>query len=171
MMFHGINTGNSQFSTVTKHSIISRREYLEWHLKLLHVQVHVITTKQEKLCERLRVVLTCNFHVQVRVPVGPLNLSIIYIRGNSLYFTQNHWHRNYMRCFLFFLKRFQILFNVMCRCRVTCITSLIPEFTTTHFVNDLRQVLYHDRYCPSYESSWTFTTSKFFSTQKCTIFL
>lgn len=44
----------------------------------MHVQVHVTTAKQEKneSC-MVRVVLTCNVHVQVRVPVGKLNLSII----------------------------------------------------------------------------------------------
>lgn len=38
-----------------------------------NIQVHVITAKQEKLCKPVRVVLTCNLHVQVRVYVGQLN--------------------------------------------------------------------------------------------------
>lgn len=75
MMFNKIYTCNSQFSTVTKNSQISRREYLELHLKHLHIQVHVTTAKQEQCCELVRVVLTYNLHVQVRVPVGLLNLS------------------------------------------------------------------------------------------------
>lgn len=48
MMFKKINTCNSQFSIVTKNNQISIRKYLKMHLKHLHVQVHVITAKQEK---------------------------------------------------------------------------------------------------------------------------
>lgn len=75
MMFNKINTCNSQFSIVTKNYQISMRKYLKLHLKHLHVQVHVSTAKQEKLCELVRVVLTCILHVQVPVPVSLLNLS------------------------------------------------------------------------------------------------
>lgn len=56
-------------------TVIERREYTNYNLKHLQVQVGVITAKQKKLLSELvRVVLTCNLHLQV--PVGLLNLSI-----------------------------------------------------------------------------------------------
>lgn len=49
------------------------------NLKHLPVQVRVITGKQEKQCELVHAYLSWILHVQVHVPVGLLNLSIIYM--------------------------------------------------------------------------------------------
>lgn len=59
LMFNKINTCDLWFSSLTKNSQISRRECLKLHLKHLQVNIHVITAKQENLCELVSVVLTC----------------------------------------------------------------------------------------------------------------
>lgn len=73
MIFHRINTGSSQFSTVTIHSKINRRG------KLSRMTFKTFTRRGARYnCqtknERVLVVLTCNLHLQVRVPVDLSNI-------------------------------------------------------------------------------------------------
>lgn len=79
MIFHRINTGSSQFSTVTKHSKISRREKLSRMTFKTFTRTGARYNYQtkKKLCERVRVVLTCYLRLQVRVLVGLLKLFTI----------------------------------------------------------------------------------------------
>lgn len=66
-----------------------------------NIQVHDSTAKQEKLCKLIRVVLTCNLHVQVRVYVDRLNLSnkaflitVLFIKCKSFFFRIKGYFRN-----------------------------------------------------------------------------